>query len=86
MGNIDLEKFVPRILADIKIVEEKFAKIQENPALHGAENGFTAQELEILEKLIKYLGEANLAADEISKRWLAGQEEKDSGKTCERSE
>jgi hypothetical protein len=32
-------------LAAILTVEEKFKKIQENPALYGAENGFTAGEL-----------------------------------------
>jgi hypothetical protein len=54
----------------IKTVKEMFRKIQENPALYGAENGLTSHEMEILEKLISLMGEANIAADEISKRAL----------------
>jgi hypothetical protein len=53
---------------NIKDVEEKFARIQENPALYGAENGLTNQECELLKKLIASIGEANLAADAILKR------------------
>jgi hypothetical protein len=61
---------IARTLAAIKAVEEKFSKIQENPALYGAENGFTQQELELLDKLIELCGEVNIAGDAISKRAL----------------
>jgi len=59
---------ITNALVAIKTVEEKFRKIQENPALNGAEHGLTAKEMEILEKLIELCGEANIAADEISRR------------------
>jgi hypothetical protein len=59
-----------RAIMSIKNVHEKFAKIQEDPAFHGAENGLTAQELEILDKLIAINGEAMLAADAIIKKIL----------------
>lgn len=55
-------------LVEMNGVEEKFRKIQENPALYGAENGLTAEELTLLEKLRAVVGEANLAATEILKR------------------
>jgi hypothetical protein len=61
---------IKQVLISIKKVEEKFARIQENPALHGAENGLTDQELGILDKLIVISGEAMLAADAISKRFI----------------
>jgi hypothetical protein len=61
---------IAQVLVEINRVEEKFRKIQENPALNGAENGLTANELEILNKLITQCGEANIAADAISKRFL----------------
>ncbi|MHC6204306.1 hypothetical protein ACYULU_14095 [Breznakiellaceae bacterium SP9] len=64
----DYEDIITQALISTKNVEEKFAKIQENPALYGAENGLTAQELETLEKLSAIHGEAMLAADEILKR------------------
>ena len=59
---------ISQALVGIQAVVEKFRKIQENTALHGAENGLTTKELEILEKLIERTGEANLAADTILKR------------------
>ena len=59
---------ISRALKEIAVVEEKFRKIQENPALYGAENGLSTHEVEILEKLINSIGEANLAADSILKR------------------
>ncbi|GMO36114.1 MAG: hypothetical protein Ta2B_16220 [Termitinemataceae bacterium] len=59
-------------LIEIKNVEEKFIKIQENPALNGYENGLTNQEEETLEKLISLMGEVNLIETEISKRWIKG--------------
>jgi hypothetical protein len=49
-------------------IKEKFARIQENPALYGAKNGLTAEESEILEKLIAISGEAAFAAKEILRR------------------
>jgi len=62
---------ITKILLEIKAVEEKFSKIQENPAMHGAENGLTKHELQILEKLINYMGEFNMAGDMILKRILS---------------
>jgi hypothetical protein len=59
---------IAQLLVTIRDVEEKFAKIQENPALNGAENGLTNKECEMLEKLIVLSGEANLAANAIIKR------------------
>jgi hypothetical protein len=61
---------IAQILVEINRVEGKFRKIQENPALNGAENGLTAKELEILDKIIAQCGEANIAADAILKRFL----------------
>ena len=70
MEHIDEEtqNLITKALIEIRIVEEKFKKIQENPALHGAENGLTAEQLEILKKLISMVGEINIAADEIMKK------------------
>ena len=59
---------IAKTLTEIQTVEEKFRKIQENPALNGSENGLTAHELELLEKLISLIGEANIAADAIFRR------------------
>jgi hypothetical protein len=59
---------ISQVLNEIRIVEAKFAKIQENPALNSPENGLTDRERELLEKLICDIGEANLAAKEIMKR------------------
>ena len=61
-------------LINIRMVEEKFVKIQENPSLNGAEYGLSANEEELLRKLIDLCGEINLAADAISKRALGFQE------------
>ena len=60
---------IKRTLIAIKTVEEKFQKIQENPALNGPENGLTTHELAILNKLIEYCGEVNIAGDAICKRY-----------------
>jgi|GEM_PF-5881035 len=57
-----------KILLEIKIVEEKFRKTQENSALYGFENGMTSEEIKILDKIINLIGEVNLAADTILKR------------------
>jgi hypothetical protein len=59
-----------KTLIEIKRIEEKFAKIQEDPARNGAENGLTNHELEIFEKLIEQIGAASIAADGIIKRQL----------------
>ena len=64
-----MEKEINQVLLAIKTVEEKYRKIQENPALHGAENGFTADELEKFSKLIDLCGEVNIAGDAILKRY-----------------
>jgi len=64
----ETQALITRTLIEIRTVEEKFRKIQENPALYGAENSLTAHDLEILEKLISLAGEANIAADAILKR------------------
>jgi hypothetical protein len=61
-------------LISIRKVEEKFARIQKNPALYGAENGLTPQEIETLDKLIAMNSEAMLAADAISRRILGNSE------------
>jgi hypothetical protein len=58
-------------LIAIRAVEEKFAKIQENPALNGSENALSREEMELLEKLITLCGEVNLAGDAITRRSLA---------------
>jgi hypothetical protein len=61
---------IGQTLVAIREVEEKFAKIQENPARYGAENGgLTAQEIDLLEKLITLIGEVNLAGSAILKRY-----------------
>ena len=65
---MDDAAMITRALVEIKTVEEKFSKIQENPALNGPENGLTEHELKILEQLISLCGEANLAASAISRR------------------
>jgi len=59
---------ISKVLSEIRIVEDKFRKIQENPAMYGAENGLTANQLELLEKVKNLVGEANIAADTILKR------------------
>jgi len=59
-----------RTLMEIKRVEEKYRKIQENPAMNSTTNGLTAHEQEILEKLIALCDEVNIAGDAISKRVL----------------
>jgi len=59
---------IVNILINIQTVENKFRKIQENLAMYGAENGFTEQELNILENLINWIGETNIALDAIIKR------------------
>ena len=64
----EAKDLITQTLFELKVVEEKFRKIQENPALHGAEYGLTILEQKTLEKLIGLMGEANLAADEILKR------------------
>jgi tRNA C32,U32 (ribose-2'-O)-methylase TrmJ len=72
-GQLEKNKMntVVRTLAAIREVEDKFSKIQGNPALFGAENGgLTKQELELLEKLIGLSGEVNIAGDAILKRYL----------------
>jgi tetratricopeptide (TPR) repeat protein len=58
---------IAKTLVASRKVEEKFSKIQNNPALNGAENGFTQQELELLNKIIELCGEVNIAGDAISK-------------------
>lgn len=62
------QTLINQTLLEIKTVEEKFSKIQKNPALYGAENGLTTHELETLEKLIGQLGVANITLDAILKR------------------
>ena len=59
-----------RTLLDLRDLEERFRKIIENPGLNGAEHGFTAEELEKLEKLIGLVGEAAIAGNEIAKKYL----------------
>jgi hypothetical protein len=65
------QKTIAKTLTAVRKVEEQFARIQENPALYGAEDGFTAEELAILEQLITLCGEAGLAGKEIGRRALA---------------
>jgi hypothetical protein len=66
----DIMNTVLQTLIAIKAVEEKFAKIQENPALNGSENGLSNEEQALLEKLTALCGEVNLAGDAIIKRIL----------------
>jgi hypothetical protein len=47
---------------------KNFAKYRKNPALNSAENGLTNHEMEVLEKLLKRMDAASIAADEISRR------------------
>jgi acetone carboxylase gamma subunit len=63
-------RLIANTVIAIRDVEEKFRKIQENPALHGAELGLTAQEHEMLEKVIKYCGEVAIAGDAIVRRHI----------------
>jgi len=63
-----MENEIMEVLLAIKTVEEKFRKIQGNPALNGAENGLTTDEQELLSKLIGLCGEVNIAGDAILKR------------------
>jgi len=63
------ETIISQVLDAVKIVEDKFRKIQENPALHGAENGFSKDELKLLERLISITGEVSIATDAIIKRY-----------------
>jgi len=58
-----------QVLLATQTVEEKFRKIQENPAMNGVENGLTANEHELLGKLIGLCGEVNIAGDAILKRY-----------------
>jgi hypothetical protein len=67
----DTWKTIAKTLTDIREVKEQFAKIQENPALYGAENGFAAEKLALLEQLIDLTGEVNLAGKEIMSRAMA---------------
>lgn len=62
------EGLITKTLIEIRNVEEKFRKILENPALYGAENGLTNEQVELLGRLISLAGEANLAADVILKK------------------
>jgi len=64
-----MENKIKQTLLAIKTVEEKYRKIQENPASNGAENGLTAEECELLGKLIVLCGEVNIAGDAIIKRY-----------------
>jgi len=59
---------ITKILIKIKTVEEKFKKIQENPALYGAEHGLTKEELIIFDKFINSNDEVNIITDEIIKK------------------
>ena len=61
---------ITKTLLELKAVEEKFRKIQENLALYGAENGLSAHEQEVLDKIISLIGAANIAGNEIAKRAL----------------
>jgi hypothetical protein len=63
-------RLIARTINAIRDVEEKFRKIQENPALHGAELGLTAEEHEMLEKVIEYCGEVAIAGDAIARRHI----------------
>jgi hypothetical protein len=67
----ETQALITKTLLGIKSIEEKFSKIQENPALYGAENGLTNQEVEMLGRLITLVGEVNIAADKIIKRGSA---------------
>ena len=58
-----------RVLLELRDLEERFRKILENPALNGAECGFTTEELEKLEKLIGLVGEATIVGNEIMKKY-----------------
>jgi len=55
---------------EIKTVEKKFRRIQEKSVQNGAENGLTANEQELLGKLINLCGEVNIAGDVILRRCL----------------
>jgi hypothetical protein len=55
----------------LREIEEQFAKIQENPALYGAENGFNAERLELLDQVTTQCGVVNIAGKEIARRAMA---------------
>ena len=59
---------ITQALLDLRDLEERFRKILENPALNGAEYGFTTEEHEKLEKLVALVGQATIAGNEICKR------------------
>ncbi|MCL2721517.1 MAG: hypothetical protein FWD47_09290 [Treponema sp.] len=59
---------ISKVLSEIRIAEDKFRKIQENPAMYGAEYGLNVNESELLGKVINLVGEVNIAADSILKR------------------
>jgi hypothetical protein len=65
-------EFMTKVLIEMKTVEEKYAAIQKNPAMNGAENGLTAGEQETLAKLLAQIGEANIAGDAILERLRGG--------------
>jgi len=67
----ETQALITKALTKIQTVEEKFRKIQENSALHGSEYGLTTHELKLLEKVINFTGEINIAADAICRRALS---------------
>lgn len=60
---------ITQALREIQDLEERFRKILENPALNGAEYGFTADEHEKLEKLRGLVGELAIAGNEIMRKF-----------------
>ena len=60
---------ITRALVELRDLEERFRKILENPALNGAEYGFTTDEHEKLEKLVGLVGEAAIAGNEIMRKF-----------------
>ena len=60
---------IMQVLLEIKNIEERFSKIQENPALYGPENGFTEDELKKLDLIISLIGESSISATAILKRY-----------------
>jgi hypothetical protein len=66
-----LWKTIAKTIVAVRKVEEQFAKIQENPALHSAENSLTDEGQTILDQLITLCGAANIAGKEIGRRALA---------------
>ena len=61
-------EIIKKMLLEIKLVEDKYRGILENPALFVSENGgLSTEQYDLLLKLISLCGDVNLAGDVIIK-------------------